>query len=107
MLALQEAGLRVPEDVAMVGFDDVPLAALVRPGLTTLRINIADMGRTALERLVSFIESAGAADADVACEVVRPELVVRPSTDPANPNPTPEGRGSPAAAVPLPQGETP
>ena len=107
MLALQEAGVRVPEDLAIVGFDDVPLAGLVHPGLTTLRINIAGMGRRALERLVNHIQSAGAADADAACEVVRPELVVRPSTNPATHNPPREGRASAAAAVSLPEGENP
>ncbi|OGN43726.1 MAG: LacI family transcriptional regulator [Caulobacterales bacterium RIFCSPHIGHO2_01_FULL_70_19] len=107
MLALQEAGVRVPEDLAIVGFDDVPLAGLVHPGLTTLRINIAEMGRSALERLVNLIQSAGAADADAACEVVRPELVVRPSTNPATQNPTRASRASAAAAVPLSEGENP
>ncbi len=79
MLALQEAGLRVPEDIALVGFDDIPLASLVRPGLTTLKIQIAETGRNALVRLVKLIGSSG----DVACEVVRPELVIRASTNPA------------------------
>jgi LacI family transcriptional regulator len=83
MLALQDAGLRVPEDIALIGFDDVPIAALVRPGLTTLRIKIAETGRGALERLVRLINAAGEAVADTACEVVRPELVVRPSSHPA------------------------
>ena len=39
----------------MVGFDDVPVAALVRPGLTTLRVDIAGVGRRALDRLVGLI----------------------------------------------------
>lgn len=78
MLALQDAGLVVPDQVAIVGFDDIPLAALVRPGLTTLRIKIAETGRNALERVVRLIRADG--DADTACEVVRPELVVRPSS---------------------------
>lgn len=78
LLAFQDAGLRVPEDVAMVGFDDIPLAGLVRPGLTTLKIKIAETGRNALERLVRLIGS----NADTACEVVRPELVVRASSNP-------------------------
>lgn len=85
MLALQDAGLRVPEDIALIGFDDVPIAALVRPGLTTLKIQIAETGRGALERLVRLINAAGDAIADTACEVVRPELVVRPSSHPASP----------------------
>lgn len=83
MLALQDAGLRVPEDIALIGFDDVPIAAMVRPGLTTLRIQIAETGRGALERLVRLINAAGEAVADTACEVIRPELVVRPSSHPA------------------------
>lgn len=76
MLALQEAGLRVPEDVALVGFDDIPLASLVRPGLTTLKIQIAETGRNALVRLVKMIDS----NTDTDCEVVRPQLVVRASS---------------------------
>lgn len=87
MLALQDAGLRVPEDVAIIGFDDVPIASLVRPGLTTLRIQIAETGRRALERLVRLINAAGQAVADTACEVVRPELVVRSSSQAATPSP--------------------
>lgn len=86
MLALQDAGLRVPEDIAIIGFDDVPIAGLVRPALTTLRIHIAEIGRGALERLVRLINAAGEAVADTACEIVRPELVVRPSSNPATQN---------------------
>lgn len=106
MLALQEAGVRVPEDVAMVGFDDVPIAGLVRPGLTTLRIKIAETGRNALERLVRLINAAGEVAADAACEVVRPELVVRPSSDPAtNFNPITGGRARATVATPSLKGE--
>lgn len=83
MLALQDAGLRVPEDVAIVGFDDVPIASLVRPGITTLRIQIAETGRRALERLVRLVTVTGKTGADTACEVVRPELVIRPSSQPS------------------------
>lgn len=107
MLALQDAGLRIPEDVAIVGFDDVPLAGLVRPALTTLRIRIADTGRSALERLVRIITAAGEAVADTACEVVRPELVVRPSSHPATTsNANPGGRLRATAATSTPKGET-
>ena len=91
MLALQDAGLRVPEDIALIGFDDVPIAALVRPGLTTLRIQIAETGRGALERLVRLINAAGHDVADTACEIVRPELVVRSSSQPATSNLTNSG----------------
>lgn len=88
LLALQEAGIRCPEAVAVMGFDDVPIAALVRPALCTMRIEIAEMGRRAMERLVGLIAAANdpAAPADTACEIIRPRLVVRQSSGaPADP----------------------
>ncbi|MFN4296701.1 MAG: LacI family DNA-binding transcriptional regulator [Brevundimonas sp.] len=78
LMALQEAGLRCPQDVAVGGFDDVPISSLVRPALTTMRIDIAGTGRRALERLVSIIGDAG--ESSPAHEIVRPELVVRESS---------------------------
>jgi LacI family transcriptional regulator len=108
MLALQDAGLGVPDDIAVVGFDDVPIAGLMRPGLTTLRINIAETGRSALERLVRLINAAGEAVADTACEVVRPELVVRPSSNPATQARTISGARAREAAGSSPlEGENP
>lgn len=81
LLAMQEAGVRCPEDIAVVGFDDVPISALVRPALTTLRIEIAETGRRAMDRLVALIAAAAHSDtpADNACETIRPRLVVRQS----------------------------
>lgn len=77
LLALREAGLRVPQDVALAGFDDIPLARLVEPALTTARVDIADVGRRALIRLAESLESGVL---DGASETVRPTLVVRRST---------------------------
>jgi LacI family transcriptional regulator len=82
LLALQEAGLRCPEDVAVGGFDDVPIASLVRPALTTMRIDIAETGRRALERLVSLVDAAG--EAPINHEIVRPTLVARQSSNSSN-----------------------
>ncbi len=79
LLALQEAGVRCPEDIAVAGFDDVPIAALVRPGLSTMRINIAETGRQALLRVVALIEAKDGDEAP-SCEIVRPELVARESS---------------------------
>ncbi len=83
LLAIQEAGLRCPDDVAVVGFDDVPIADLVRPGLTTLHIDIAGMGRRAVERLLADIEGgvtlAPRAANDAVREIITPRLVVRQS----------------------------
>ena len=51
MLAAREAGLRVPEDIALVGFDDIPTARLVTPPLTTVSQLQREMGRRAAEML--------------------------------------------------------
>ena len=56
MRALQEAGYRVPEDVALVGFDDLPLCEYTSPPLTTVRVPSSFMGKTAAERLVQMME---------------------------------------------------
>jgi LacI family transcriptional regulator len=51
MLAIQEAGLKVPQDIAVVGFDDIPTARLVHPPLTTVTHFQVDLGRRAAELL--------------------------------------------------------
>lgn len=55
--AFQELGLRVPEDVAVVSFDDVPIARFLRPALTTVAIAGADLGRQAMEMLFEFLDT--------------------------------------------------
>jgi LacI family transcriptional regulator len=71
------AGLRVPEDVAVVGFDDILLAGLTQPPLTTLRQDKLGLGAAAAEALMALIEGDGDAQAVVTLPV---ELVVRSST---------------------------
>lgn len=58
--AAEEFGLRVPEDIALIGFDDNPSSAHMRPALTTVRQPFADMGQRAIELLLSQIEQAQA-----------------------------------------------
>ncbi|MEL6149262.1 MAG: substrate-binding domain-containing protein [Chloroflexota bacterium] len=53
--AIEEAGLRVPEDIAVVGFDDVPTAVAIAPQLTTIRQPIQEMGALATETLLEII----------------------------------------------------
>jgi LacI family transcriptional regulator len=78
LLALQEKGVRVPAEMAVAGFDDIPVARLIRPSLTTVRINIADLSRRALERLAGAI--AGGESQQELMETVHPLLVVRESS---------------------------
>jgi LacI family transcriptional regulator len=65
LVALAEAGLRVPEDVAVVGFDDIPIARFVQPPLTTVRVQIAELGRRAFEQLARRMDLPQIPDADV------------------------------------------
>jgi DNA-binding LacI/PurR family transcriptional regulator len=57
--ALRKAGRRVPDDVAVVGFDDLPLAARTDPQLTTVRQPIAAMGRWMARELITLVSDAG------------------------------------------------
>lgn len=73
--ACAELARRVPEDVAVVGCDDIRLASLVKPSLTTLSVSKYDLGQRAVEMLFERIERGGEQE-DI---VVRPELIVRES----------------------------
>lgn len=80
MKAARDAGLRVPEDLSIVGFDDLPMASRVWPNLTTVRLPIRDMGRMAAEKLTA--RSRGLDPATLVQPEVDPSLVVRDSTAP-------------------------
>lgn len=77
--ALNEQGLRVPEDVSLIGFDDIELVRYTNPPLTTVRQDRQGMGRGAVQRLLDLIEGT----APPAPLVLPTELVVRQSTAPA------------------------
>jgi len=77
--AFREAGLRVPQDISVVGFDDIPAAAFTNPGLSTVRQPLVEMGRIAAQTLVDRIERRGKQVRDITIE---PEFVVRQSTGP-------------------------
>ncbi|WP_294013224.1 LacI family DNA-binding transcriptional regulator [Sphingomonas sp.] len=74
--SLREAGLRIPDDIALAGFDDIPIARYVSPALTTAAVPIAAIGRRALECCVELI----AGRKTKRRHVIQPELVVRSST---------------------------
>jgi DNA-binding LacI/PurR family transcriptional regulator len=77
--ALREAGKRVPEDVSVVGFDDIQSAAYQNPGLTTVRQPLRQMGVIAAETLLARVNSPRTADYPKQI-MVKPELVIRAST---------------------------
>lgn len=77
--ALHDAQLRVPEDVSVMGFDDVPQAAFQTPSLTTIRQPLHEMGKLAAELLLQRLHSQTQIPPEVA---VKPQLVVRESTGP-------------------------
>jgi len=81
---LREAGKRVPEDVSVVGFDDIQGAAFQNPGLTTVRQPLRQMGVIAAETLLQRITSS-AKTPHVKEIVVKPSLIVRGTTAPAKP----------------------
>ena len=77
--AYREAGVRVPDDVSVIGFDDIPEAAYFAPPLTTMRQDFDVLGRDVLATVLAVLRG----DADAADRTSRvPELVVRASTAP-------------------------
>ena len=78
LFALNEQGVRVPDDIALAGFDDIPIARFVTPPLTTVRVRIADLGRRAFERLAELIDEGD--DGAKTTQRLDCDLVVRPSS---------------------------
>lgn len=72
----QELGRRVPEDLAIVGFDDIPFAQIVSPPLTTIHIDKYELGKQAVTRLLDMLDDPDAEFAPIRMDV---ELVVRGS----------------------------
>jgi LacI family transcriptional regulator len=77
MGAFRDAGLRVPEDISIVGFDDIQAAAFLNPSLTTIRQPLQRMGDLAAKTLLSRIRETDSEPDEI---FVIPELIVRDST---------------------------
>ncbi|MGI6451053.1 MAG: LacI family DNA-binding transcriptional regulator [Desulfitobacteriia bacterium] len=56
MKALQDEGLKVPEDIAIIGFDNIPLSSFVTPALSTVAVPVYEMGKTAMKMLADILE---------------------------------------------------
>ena len=85
--ALRQAGRRVPEDVSVVGFDDIPLAAHLDPPLTTIRVPAFELGRAVGRALFERIGAPGMS----ARTLLPTELIVRESTGPPHLSPVSRG----------------
>ncbi|NUU07862.1 LacI family DNA-binding transcriptional regulator [Leifsonia sp. C5G2] len=81
--ALTDAGLRVPEDVSVVGFDDVPESQYYCPALTTIRLDFEEVGRLAVDRILHLMRGGQAGP----LPRVSPTLVVRQSAAPPSRTP--------------------
>lgn len=77
MKRAQETGVKVPDDVAIIGYDDIIMSSVVSPALTTVRQPVFEMGQAAVRMTVEQLETEG----KCACEVVnfQPELIIRDS----------------------------
>lgn len=74
--AIQEANLCIPEDIAIIGFDDIPAASKMNPPLTTVRQPVRSLGSLAVETLIDIIDHPGAETRHILLDT---ELVIRSS----------------------------
>jgi LacI family transcriptional regulator len=79
LAAIREAGLSVPEDISLVGFDDIPLASEMHPTLTTIRQPLHEMGRSAINLLLARIVGL---EVPTNRTILPVKLIVRQSTAP-------------------------
>ncbi len=80
--AVEQLGLAVPKDLAVIGYNDVPLAARLRPGLTTIRVPAVEFGRESARLLLEQLATGTMSSKRI---VLPPQLVVRGSTDSTKP----------------------
>jgi LacI family transcriptional regulator len=78
--ALAERGLRVPEDMMVLGYGDFPFSGFLTPPLTSVRLPAYEVGASAVDLLVERVRDRSAAPAQK--RLLRPDLVVRPSSSP-------------------------
>jgi LacI family transcriptional regulator len=77
--SLRAVGLKVPQDVALVGFDDTPIASVIEPALTTVRQPIERMGSTAAELLLNLLKDPARGESPAHRIILPTELVIRAS----------------------------
>jgi LacI family transcriptional regulator len=80
--AIHDTGRRIPEDIAIVGFDNIPESEYFRPSLTTVRQGLAQVGRTAVNHVHQLIAAHGEVSHALsgATTTIQPELIIRASS---------------------------
>ena len=76
--ALRERGLNIPQDISVVGFDDIQTAKLIHPSLTTVRQPAYEMGQRASEILINYLKNNDIES--VGTVTFKPQLIIRNST---------------------------
>jgi LacI family transcriptional regulator len=77
MKAIKKMNLKIPEDISIVGYDDIRIASYVSPALTTVRSPILEMASTVTDNLINFIENS---INSIGYYIVPVELIIREST---------------------------
>ena len=83
MGAVYAAGLRVPEDISVVGFDDIALSSFMPPPLTTIRLSRPEIAEFAFNSLYAATQRG---ESEGVTHIVRAELVIRKSTSAVRPD---------------------
>jgi len=79
MKALKEAGVKIPEDVSIIGFDDMPLCTIIEPALSTIAVNKKMLGTLAVEKLIGLIS---AKEENHSTTLLGVDLIIRESIKP-------------------------
>ncbi len=81
MRFIKEAGLKIPDDISIVGYDDINIARYISPSLTTIRVSLLDMASIAVKNLINYIEN-GSTFSEY--NTVSSDLIIRESTKKIN-----------------------
>jgi DNA-binding LacI/PurR family transcriptional regulator len=89
MQAIESMGLKVPDDIAIIGYDDINLSSMIKPALTTIRQPIKKMAKSAVDLLIEMIENRTLLENNPKTLMFQMELVTRESSGPMlNKNPS-------------------
>ena len=76
--AMNEKGIKIPEDVSIVGFDDIPFSDMINPPMTTVRVDVERLGKVSINRLIEKIEEEdeGKLKVQISTDIVERKSVI-------------------------------